>query len=100
MPYKLGPKELCIFFEEETFFYPGIHAVTNFPPFPQCDFKAGVTYTIDNYIPNLDTLPPVFESGDYALEVKVFQGDTYVNGYRLYGSILNFGAGNTQVVSG
>lgn len=89
-PFKYGPKNFCEFTNDEKLFYPEIILYTNFPPIPICDFEPKV-YTIDKYIPNLKNVPPVFESGDYALEVKIFQKGTFVNGYTLYGSILNIG---------
>lgn len=94
LPYKLGPKKLCDFTKDEKMFYPDIIKYTNFPPIPSCDFKPG-TYTVDNYLPDMSAVPPVIDSGDYSLEVKVFQDGTdeenFVNGYRLYASVLHFG---------
>lgn len=63
MPYKYGPKSLCVLTEEEELFYPYLIKYTNFPPRPRCDFKSGSVYTIDNYIPDISNLPPIFESG-------------------------------------
>lgn len=89
MPFSYGPKSFCVFTAEEKIFYPDIIKFTNFPPIPSCDFPVGV-YTVTNYVPNIDKLPPIFESGDYAMEVKLFIKGTYINGYTLYASILNF----------
>lgn len=63
MPFKYGPKSVCVVTEEEAYFYPDYVKHTNFPPRPRCDFKSGTIYTIDNYVPNIKNLPPIFESG-------------------------------------
>lgn len=99
MPFKYGPKTACSLTHEGKVFYPEFHTYTNFPPIPSCEFKKGIAYTINNYIPDLSKVPPVFESGDYAMEAQGFKNDEFINGFRVYASVLYFsGCYNVVIV--
>jgi hypothetical protein len=89
-PYKYGPKKLCDFVKDEEFFYADLHKKSrNFPPIGSCDFKKG-SYEVDNYMPDLSKLPPVFESGDYMVECQGKKNDEIINGYKLFAQIHNY----------
>ena len=88
-PYKHHRTNVCKGLREDQFFYPAFHASTNFPPLGTCDFKNGFTYFIKNYLPDLSKVPPVFQSGDYMLECKLYRGEEFIQGFQTYSQIYN-----------
>lgn len=92
MPYKYGPHNLCIAIEQEEFFYKELSEYTNFPEFPNCEFSPGI-YHINDYLPDVSKLPPIFESGDYKLEVRIEQGEELINGFEIEVEIININNG-------
>lgn len=94
-PYKYGPNNICDAVKKDELFFPSIHASsTNFPPLGTCDFTKGTIYEIINFLPNLDKVPPVFQSGDYMVECKIFKGDEIIQGLKVYAQLYNIASGS------
>lgn len=75
-------------------FYPEIHAVSeNFPPIGTCDFKKGNVYKIINFLPKLDKIPPVFQTGDYMVECQVLKEGETIESMKIYGQLFNIASG-------
>ena len=48
MPYKIGPKGFCKYFNDEDYFVQDLRKVSNYPPVGTCPWPKG-KYTIDDY---------------------------------------------------
>jgi hypothetical protein len=93
-PYKVGPISICEIIKKDEFYYPGIHAASeNFPPLETCDFKKGQIYSIKNYLPNLERVPPVISSGDYMIDCQVSREKELIQGVKVYAQIFNIMSG-------
>lgn len=87
MPYKYGPYDICEFADTEKLFYPGIQKHTNLPEPGNCDFKVGKIF-VNDYMPDLSTLPPVFQSGDYMIDFKIMKNGEMLNGYKVIANLI------------
>lgn len=91
MAYKFGPAKACVFLNSEKIFYPEIHKITDFPPIGTCPWAKG-KYHINGWQPVLSSLPPVFKSGDYMVEMhirKIGDESKVLQGVKVYGTLLN-----------
>jgi hypothetical protein len=88
LPYKIGPKPLCDFIDEEKLMYPDLQSKTDFPDASVCPWTPRV-YKIHGYQPDLEKLPPILDSGDYMVECQLLKDGAMVNGMQVYGSVLN-----------
>ncbi|CAG9801676.1 unnamed protein product [Chironomus riparius] len=89
-PYKVGPINICDALKKDELFYPSIHAASkNFPALGTCDFTEGKIYKIINFLPNLDKVPPVFQSGDYMIECQVTKAGELIQALKIYGQLYN-----------
>jgi len=80
---------ICKWLKEDELFYAGFHKFTDFPPLKSCDFKKGASYYIKNYLPDLTKVPPVFESGDYKVECKIYKAGEFIQGTITYSQMYN-----------
>ena len=93
-PYKNGPDNICNALKKDELFYPSIHTKSeNFPALGTCDFTKGNIYKVINYLPSLDKVPPVFQSGDYMIECNITKGVDFIQGFKVYGQIYNIASG-------
>lgn len=37
----------------------------------------------------MEKIPPVADSGDYMLEIRLLKGEEILNGFKVYGTVLN-----------
>lgn len=89
LPFKLGPQNVCDLLKEEKMFYPAIvESSENLPPLGTCDFKVQ-TYYVNNYLPDLNKFPKVFESGDYMVDCTVSRHEEIVQVLKVYAQIYN-----------
>lgn len=93
-PYKNGPSNICDALKKDDLFYPAILPKTeNFPDVGMCDFTKGKVYKIINYLPELDKVPPVFQSGDYMIECNITKSENFIQGFKIYGQLYNIASG-------
>lgn len=86
---------MCEFIKNDPSFYPDIRKQGNFPPSEVCPWPPG-KYYLNGYYPNMTNLPPLFESGDYMIEAKLYEDTEYKDmkqGMRIYANIQNKVAG-------
>jgi hypothetical protein len=108
LPYKLPPKNLCDFLNEDTMFIPGLVEVSNIPypmpcPVPQVKiqiifsskliilFQSQENYSIFGYTPTLKDLPTLhlLSSGDYKAEFNILKKNKQVLVFEIQASLVN-----------
>ncbi|CAO1398162.1 unnamed protein product [Diamesa serratosioi] len=66
--------------------YEDLRKVSNIPASDVCPWPKG-TYEVYGYNLNIDRLPPYFV-GHYMFETRFYKDGDFLNGYRLYGTII------------
>jgi hypothetical protein len=85
--YKMK-SQFCDFFQTEKVFSPQFLKDTDFPLPEACPLPKGI-YHIFNHSPDIASLPPIFESGEYMAQFKLMKGEKLLQGMKIYVTVVN-----------
>jgi Protein of unknown function (DUF1091) len=85
--FHLGPEKFCKYINKLSIFYDDVLEVSDFPQKGVCPWPKK-KYNVSGFTLPLEKIPKYAE-GDCMAEMRILQDDELINGYRLYGTIIN-----------